>query len=282
MSRGYDARRKARRQQARGSASPKLPAGRTWPPRSVALVPVFIIVAILAAVGLLGFGADSGISKKQVRREVTQLLDGIPQKGALLGSSKAPVTVWVYADLECPTVKLFVENYLPSIIESWVRTGTARLGYRSLETDTSDEELFFKQEIAALAAGRQNRMWNFVLTFVRQQGEPRTGYVDEGFLTGIASQVPGLNLARWHRDRTDALLSRRVARGVHSGHTSGLVSTPSLLVDFTDGMADRRADRAAIRHELEISLKSVLEILRQESREDFPTLSPVTSKIVGG
>lgn len=245
-------------------------------------MPVFIIVAILAAVGILGFGADSGISKKQVRKEVAQLLDGIPQRGSMLGSPTAPMTVWIYADLECPTVRLFVENYLPSIIDNWVRTGTARLGYRSLETDTSDEEVFFTQETAALAAGRQDRMWNFVLTFVRQQGEPRTNYVNEGFLTGIASQVPGLALARWHRDRNDALLSRQVALSLHSGHTHGLASTPSLLVDFTEGMTDPPAEWASVRDELEASLKSVLETLRQESREDFPTSSPISSKIVGG
>jgi hypothetical protein len=273
VSRAHNAGRKAKRQQARATAAERAPARRTWPRRSATLVPVLLIVAILAVVGILGFGASSGVSNKQVRSEVAQLLEGIPQRGAVLGSPRAPLTVQVYADLECPTVRLFVENHLPAFIDNWVRTGSVRLEYRSFQTDTADEAVFFSQEIAALAAGRQNRMWNFLLTFVRQQGEVRTDYVTETFLTGIGAQVPGLNLAEWRQDRKDAGLSKRVALSVHSGRTGGVVSTPSLLVDFTDERnGDRPAAGNSAKAELETSLESLLETLRQESREDFPTL----------
>jgi hypothetical protein len=163
-----------------------------------------------------------------------------------------------------------------------VRTGAVRLGYRSFETDTSDEEIFFTQETAALAAGRQDRMWNFLLTFVREQGEPRTDYATEGFLADIASQVSGLRMAKWHRDRADALLSKQVALGVHSGSTNGISSTPSLLVASTDGEVARRADRGSIKYEFETSLRSDLESLQQESLEDFPAIGPANSTVVGG
>jgi protein-disulfide isomerase len=248
----------------------------------VALVPVLIIASTLATVGVLGFGSSSGVSKEQVRREVAKLLDGIPQSRATLGFPNAPITVWVYADLQCPTVKLFVENYLPSIIGTWVRTGLVRLDYRSLETDTYDEEVFFKQETAALAAGRQDRMWNFVLTFVRQQGEPRTDYVTEEFLADIASQIPGLEMAKWHRNRDDALLSKQVALGVYSGRSRELRSTPSVLIGFTEGDEDRRADRASTMKEVAASLASDIESLRLEASEDFPAIRTVGSSVIGG
>lgn len=282
MSRGYNARRKAKRQQGRASAEPKLRARRTWPRRLVALVPVLIIAAILALVGILGFGADNGVSKRQVEQEVAELLDGIPQKGAVLGSPKAPITVWVYGDLECPTVKLFVENHLSSIIETWVRTGDARLHYRSLETDTLEEKVFFKQEIAALAAGRQGSMWNFLLTFVRQQGEVRTDYVTEEFLTDIASHIPGLGLEKWYRDRDDALLSKQVALGVYSGRTNELRSTPSFLIGFTKGEVDRSVNRASIKKELKASLGRISGSLSQEARGDFPTVRIIDPNLIGG
>ena len=281
MSRGYNARRKARRQQARASVKPKPQARRTWQRRLVALVPVLLIAAILAVVGILGFGAGDEIGKEQVEQEVTELLDGIPQRGAVLGSPKAPITIWVFADLECPTVKLFVENYFPSIVETWVRTGAVRLDYRSLKTDTLNEKVFFKQEISALAAGRQDRMWNFLLTFVRQQGEVRTDYVTDEFLADIASQIPGLELAQWHRDRDDALLSRQVALGAHSGRTRGFSSTPSFLIDFTDSEISRRADRASIKKEIETSLRGDMESLREETNRDFPTLRAFNPGIEG-
>ena len=248
----------------------------------MALVPILIVASVLAVVGILGFGSSDGVSKAQVQQEVTELLDGIPQEGTVLGSPRAPVTVWVYGDLECPTVKLFVENYLPSILEGWVRTGAVKLDYRSLETDTLDEEVFFKQEVAALAAGRQDKMWNFVLTFVREQGEPRTDYVTPKFVREIASQVPSLELAKWRSDRADALLSKRVALGVYSGHSNGLRSTPSFLVGFTEGAVDRRAGRASIKKNFEASLGSDLESLNEEAAEDFPTLRTAGPNLLGG
>ena len=282
MSRGYNVRRKAKRQAARAAVTPdrrsRLPRLTRWS----AAAPVLVITAVLAAVGVLGFGSDHEVDKTQVQREVAALLDGIPQEGSELGSAKAPLTLTVYADLECPTVKLFVENYLPSIIDNWVRPGAMKLDYRSLETDTSDEEVFFSQEVAALAAGRQDKMWNFVLTFVREQGEPQTSYVSDEFISDIATQVPGLKPAEWHSDRADAALSKQVAFGVYSGHTKGFESTPSFLIGFTEGKTDRRFKRASISKELEASLNRDLEALQKETSEDFPTLKSTGSTLLGG
>jgi len=190
----------------------------------------------------------------------------------VLGSPKAPVTVWVYGDLECPTVTLFAEHSLPAIVDNWVRSGAVKLHYRSLETDTVNERLFFEQETAALAAGRQDKMWNFLLTFLRQQGEPHTDYVDEEFLVEIASQVPGLEPARWEREREDPPLFKQVALGVYSGHSNGLRSTPSFLMGVTEGEVDRRGDRTEIREEVEAALGRDIDFLRKEASGDFPTL----------
>ncbi len=281
MSRGYNAKRKAKRQQARASAESELSRRRS-PRYLVALVPVVLIAAIFSVVGILGFGISNGVSKEQVAREVTELLDEIPQRGTALGSPRAPITLWVYGDLECPTVTLFVENYLPSIIDTWVRTGAVRLNYRSLETDTSNEEVFFKQEVAALAAGRQNKMWNFILTAVREQGELGTNYVTEDFLRDIAAQVPSLEMAKWRGDRADALLSKRVALGVYSGHTNELSSTPGFLIGFTKGDVNQRAGRVSLKSEFRAALANELVSLQKEAIEDFPALRTTTSGIAGG
>jgi len=185
----------------------------------------------------------------------------------------------MYGDLKCPTVKLFVENYLPSLIDTWVRTGKVKLDYRSLETDTSNEDVFFRQEIAALAAGRQDRMWNFALTFVREQGDRLADYSTEEFLSDIATQVPHLGSAQWRGDRTDALLSRRVAFGVYSSHSHGLRSTPSFLISFTGQAVDRPVEAASLRKEFEGTLSDVLASLQKEADEDFPTLKTTDSHL---
>ena len=265
MSRGYDARRKAKRQQARAAAEPPKPQSPKDSRRPVILLPMLAIAAILVATAIVGLGADSGSSRKQVDREVAALLAGIPQDGTTLGSPNAPVTLQVFADLECPTVKRFAESYLPSIISDWVRTGTVKLEYRSLQTDTIDEGIFFRQEEAARAAGRQNRMWNFALTFVRQQGQHFTEYANDAFLVHIASQVPELNMGRWNRDRKDPSLFEPVALSVHSAHVRGLRSTPSFVMAGS-------ADTAATQDEIKTSLERDLRILNTESSGDVPIL----------
>jgi Thioredoxin len=208
VSRAHNARRKAKRQQARGVAA-SAPRRHVRPSRRLGVIlPLLAIAAALAATAVLGFGADKATSREEVDREVSELLAGIPQEGTTLGEPKAPITLRVFADLECPTVRRFVVSRLPSIIDTWVRKGVIKLEYRSLETDTANERTFYTQEVAALAAGRQDRMWNFVLTAVHEQqfkridlgqqglsqvtGIQHSDYVDEEFLTDIASRVSGL------------------------------------------------------------------------------------------
>jgi protein-disulfide isomerase len=279
MSRSYDARRKAKRQQARSAREAATDARRWHLPPAMAVLPVLAIAAILGAVGVLGFGGNSGaVDKKEIQQSVSKLLAGIPQQGAILGSPGAPITVWVLADLECPTVRLFAESYLPSILDTWVRTGDVKLTYRSLQTDTVDEEVFYRHEIAALAAGRQNKMWNFALTFVHQQGEKFTEYATDGFLADIASQVPGLTSEQWRRDREDALLSKRVAHNLHVADKMKISSTPSFLVGVSAGAENQEIDPASLavlREEVEFSLGEHIEALHEEAFKDAPTVGPL-------
>jgi len=286
VSRGYEAKRKAKRRQARATdEKPQRRGHLTQSRRLYALIPVATIAAIFAIVAIVGFGRDSGVSQKQVQEKVTALLADIPQNGNTLGSPRAPITLFIFADVECPTVRRFVTSYLPSIIATWVRSGRVKLDYHSLQTDTRDEHAFFRQEIAALAAGRQDKMWNYLLTFVHEQGQEFTNYATDEFLTDIASQVPALEREQWRRDREDPLLSKQVALGVQDGHKANLSSTPSFLIGFTRGDIDQSVDKASTRKELEAFLLDAVESLRERARleasQDVPTLGSIGSRIRG-
>jgi thioredoxin family protein len=237
-------------------------------------MPVGVIVAILAIVGVLGFGGGGGTSREQVQREIAALLSGIPQHGPTLGSAKAPITLWVSADLECPTVRRFATAYLPSIVRTWVRDGTVRLEYRSLRTDTDDEHAFFEQEAAALAAGRQDKMWNYALTFIHEQGQNHTGYASDEFLVDVASQVPDLGLDRWEHDRQDPPLFKRIARELHSAQIKELRYTPSFSLGFGGRQQSTVAD--SVSEEFKSSFIRTVSALADEAAEeasgDVPTL----------
>src|SRR5207245_10064574 len=126
---------------------------------------------------------------------VSSLLNGIPQSGNVLGSPKAPVTLQFFSDLECPVCKEFTLGALSPLIQSWVRSGKLKIEDRALETATREPETFKTQQAAALAAGKQGKMWDYLEIFYREQREEGSGYVTESYLPGLAAQLAGLNVA---------------------------------------------------------------------------------------
>src|ERR1700689_2536925 len=190
------------------------------------------IVAILIATAGSGAGkkiAPETAAARSVEAGVSTLLAGIPQNGDVLGRPTAPVTLQYFGDLECPVCRSFTVSALPSIIGKWVRGGQLRIEYHSLETATREEEVFKSQQVAALAAGRQQKMWNFIETFYHEQGEEDTGYATEGYIQGIAKQVPGLDLTQWTSERNDPTLAGQVESDAQAANSDGFNGTPSFL-----------------------------------------------------
>ena len=173
------------------------------------------------------------------------LLADIPQSANALGQSAAPVTLEYFGDLQCPFCRHFSLGELPSIIERWVRAGKLRIEYRALQTATREPDVFIAQQVAALAAGRQAREWHFIETFYREQGEEGSGYVTDRFLEGIASEVPGLNLSQWNRDRSDPQLAGEIAADEQAAEDAGLNGTPSFLIGRSGGASSTFASTNA-------------------------------------
>jgi protein-disulfide isomerase len=240
-----DLTRKQRREQARAQRKAMEEAEAAGAARrtrltQLGIVVAVVVVAIVAVLIITGGKSKSGIpttsgEKNATVSEVTKLVGGIPQNGDVLGSPTAPVTLQYFGDLECPICKQFTLGALPSIIQKWVRTGKLRIEYRSLETATREPEVFKTQQTAALAAGKQGKMWNFLETFYHEQGEEDSGYVTESYIQGIAKQVPGLNLTQWTSDRDEPVYANQVAGDAHAANSAGFNGTPSFLIGKTGG-----------------------------------------------
>ncbi len=199
-----------------------------------------VVVAIVAILIATGGGSKKGLPKTAHEKnatvnEVSSLIAGIPQSGNVLGSPTAPVTLQYFGDLECPICQKFTLGSLPTVIPKWVRTGKLRIEYRSLETATREPEVFKAQQVAAYAAGKQNKAWNFIETFYHEQGEEDSGYVTEKYLQGIASQVPGLNLTQWTSNRSDPELAKEVTTDAEAAANAGFNGTPSFLIGRSGG-----------------------------------------------
>jgi protein-disulfide isomerase len=172
-----------------------------------------------------GHGQVSGVAS-----EVSAQLVGIPQHGNTLGNPKAPLTVKFFGDLQCPYCRRFALRALPLLIERYVRRGSAKIEYHSLETATRNPLIFTMQQLAALAAGRQNKMWNFIELFYLEQRPEDSGYVTESYLQALAQQVSGLNLPSWMAARGEASLFNTLREDARTASRMGLTSTPSFLL----------------------------------------------------
>jgi protein-disulfide isomerase len=202
----------------------------------IGAVVVIVVVIVVATSG--GGRSQTKVEKSstktpQVVTEVSSLLAGIPQSGATLGKPNAPATMQYYGDLECPICRQFTEGALKPLIERFVRPGKLKIEYRNLQTATREPETFRTQQVAALAAGKQNKAWYYIELFYHQQGQEDTGYVTEKYLQELAQQVPGLSLSAWTSARADEQFTNTITTDAQAANNAGFTGTPSFLVGKT-------------------------------------------------
>jgi protein-disulfide isomerase len=248
-----DLTRKQRREQARSERKALEQAQATRAARRTRLIQLggaaaVVVVAVAVILIATGGGGKKVVAPKSKEAnakvaEVTSLLSGIPQAGNVLGSPTAPVTLKYYGDLECPICQDFTLKILPTLIPKYVRTGKLRIEYHSLSTATGKAEsggsepegMFKTQQTAALAAGKQNLGWYFIELFYHEQAEEDSGYVTENFIQGLASQVPGLNLASWTAARNDPAYANELTADAQAASQAGFTGTPSFELGKTNG-----------------------------------------------
>jgi hypothetical protein len=192
-----------------------------------------VLVVVAGTVLLTRASGSPAGQDSRIDREVGALLAGIPQEERTLGTRTAPVTLQVFADLEDEDSKHWFLRLLPAIIREFVRTKILKIEYRSFKTNTIGSETFVKQQAAALAAGAQDKLWNYVDTFYHEQGQEYTPYVTESYIDGIASQIPRLNIAQWNKDRNDDWRVEEVVEEDQGGRADGTHVTPAYRLGLT-------------------------------------------------
>jgi len=203
-----------------------------------AVVVVAIVVIVIATGGKSSNPAETPAPQTKNARLASQdtvksEIGGIEQSGDVLGKSNAPVTMQYFGDLECPICRDFTLGALPGIIQNEVRSGKLKIEYRSLQTATRQPEVFLNQQVAALAAGKQNLAWYYIELFYHEQGKEGSEYVTESYLQGIAQQVPGLNLKQWSSDRNDKALKSQIYADEKAANEIGFKGTPSFMLGKT-------------------------------------------------
>jgi len=186
------------------------------------------VVAVVVVIVVAGSSGDSGgDTELEGVAEVNRELDGIPQEGMVLGDPSAPVELLEFGDLQCPVCKAAAEQVLPPVVEGQVAQGQAKVAFRNF-TIIGPQSIPAAQ--AAIAAGMQDRGWNFLDVFYRNQGRERSGYADDAFLKAVAEAAGVEDIQQWNQDRNSPKVKEQVEEETAEASRLGFTGTPSYAV----------------------------------------------------
>jgi hypothetical protein len=166
-----------------------------------------VIAALLAAALVLGYvmidiatrepGRDAVRVEGIERAQAT--FGGVPQAADRLGSADAPVSVQVFADLQCAACRDDFLAVIPTLAEDYARPGDARLLMRHYSIARNPLELGF---FGAEAAAQQGYGWQYTYLFFRNQGEAERFGIGDRLLESLAGSIGELDVREW-RDYLD-------------------------------------------------------------------------------
>ena len=200
-------------------------------------VAALAIVIVAVAIAVSSGGSSSSNTPKagqgaQGGAEVAARFKGIPQRGIELGNPKAPVTMVELADLKCPVCDGYMRSAFPTLVDRYVRTGKVKMEMQ-LQTFVGESSAPGDSERAArmaLAAGQQNKLWDFADVFYLNQGDETASYVTDGFLTKLGSAVPGLDTGKALGQRRSAAVTNELQQADALYNKYGFTGTPSFLL----------------------------------------------------
>ena len=164
-----------------------------------------------------------------------RIFGGIQQNAAYLGPEDAETTITVFNDLQCGPCADYEIDTIDPLVEKYARTGEARMEFRHFSLAPNDTTL---AAIAAEAAGAQERQWQYLDTFFRNQDFARANGVDKEVLRAVAEAVPELDPDQWAEDFDDPASQDRVRDDAMLAAELELPAEPSVVVSGPGGQVE--------------------------------------------
>jgi protein-disulfide isomerase len=197
-----------------------------------------VAIAFALTVGAIVLSVAAGARTSNVaaaEARMQKALARVPQHGTVLGKRSAPVTVYEFADLQCPFCANYMQTLFPKLLADDVVPGKVKMVLSPVWLLGAGSRWGAQ---AAVAAGAQNKMWNYADAFYYNQGPENSGYVTTGFLREIGSDVPGLNVNRLMVDTYSSATRVRFKAMLAFARSQGVVATPTFLVERADGRSE--------------------------------------------
>ncbi len=210
------------------------------------------LVILVASVAVLVAGLMVVLSQIGGGGDPRELFADIPQNGPRLGQEDAPVTIQLYEDFQCPACAQFIRETFPQVVEQYVEPGEVRVVSEPLAFLGPDSVPAAR---AAVAAGEQDRYWQYAYRRFENQGAENSGYVTDEFLTDIAENTEGLDVNRWNEARDSEVVEEELEAAREMAIEDEIEATPTLVVSGPGG--ERKLRGAVPMEEVEAAVEEV-------------------------
>jgi protein-disulfide isomerase len=143
------------------------------------------------------------------------------------------VTLHEFADLKCPICRAYTLRVLPTLLRKYVRPGKLKIVFQPqtfVGSPPGDSE---RGARFAVAAGMQNKLWQFAELWYRNQGDERTAYATDDYIRWIASGVHGLDVDRTLAERDSARVTQALRKASRLFRAGGYPGTPAFALGPT-------------------------------------------------
>jgi protein-disulfide isomerase len=206
---------------------------------------IWVILGLALALTAVGYAVVE-IATKEPGRDVVrlegiataqQLFGGVPQEGERLGSADAPVSIQVFADMQCGSCREDFLGTIPALADRYARPGDAKLLIRHYSVAQNPLELGF---FGAEAAAEQGYGWQYTYLFFRNQDEAERFGVGEELMDSLAGAIGNLNVPEWEEylesnSGSDGAIETRLEGYDRLGTDLGIRTRPAMIVSGPDG-----------------------------------------------
>jgi protein-disulfide isomerase len=188
--------------------------------------------AVLGGVALLGLIAIAYAANRPKERGVTEVdlrADPAQARGYLLGDSTAPVTVYEFADFECPACMQFATLTEPDVRKRFV--DTKQISYRFFDYPLPMHRNTWDASNAAACADEQGKFWPMHDAIYENQdrwnGEATSK--PKSVLKELAQGV-GVDVAKWEQCYDEDRYRSRIASNRAEAERRRISSTPTFII----------------------------------------------------
>jgi len=158
-------------------------------------------------------------------------LGGIPQDGVALGGPTANVTLIEYADAQCPGCRFYTVSVFPAIVNEYIRPGKVKTEYRGFPFIGPDSAKALR---FILAAGLQDRLWQFQEALYRYQGGENDGWVTDELMRQRAGEIAGLDVERLFTDASSDEMAKAAEDASAEAQAADIPGTPTFFIRIGD------------------------------------------------